>query len=387
MMNKKKNIALIVAAGTGSRSNLDIPKQYFKISNQTILEKTLSCFIKNDMIDAVQVVIHQDHSSHYEQAIGNISYKKKLLPVVTGGLTRQGSVFKGLKAIKDLLPDHVLIHDAARPFLSQSLIRSIILSLENYDGVAPALAITDSLRICKDNIFTDAVSRENLFSVQTPQAFHFQKIYDAHQYAMPHHTDDISIGMAAGLKITYVEGCKKNKKMTTSDDFSHLTPIKTHFPDIRVGHGYDVHRLIQGNNIILGGVSIPCPHTLKGHSDADVLMHALTDAILGSASEHDIGYHFPPSDNQWKNVNSSIFLKKSLSLLNDKGGKLNHIDCTIICERPKISNHREMIRHNIAKICCLSPDRVNIKATTTEKLGFTGRKEGIAANATVTSIF
>ena len=386
-LNKNKNIALIVAAGIGARSGLDFPKQYFKYNHKTILEHTLNCFINHNDIDYIQVIIHQDHESLYEGVIQNITNRSKIRPVAFGGASRQESVLNGLNAIKHMDTHYVLIHDAARPFLNSDLITNLLEKLKICDGTAPALPVTDSLRYLEDSFFTESLSRDNLYSVQTPQAFHYKKILKAHLNTSPDHTDDISVGIEYGLKTTLTKGCRKNIKMTTAEDFKNMIHRHNDFPDIRVGTGYDVHRLIAGDHVILGGIKIPSTFTLKGHSDADVLLHAITDAVLGSASENDIGYHFPPSDNQWENKDSSHFLKYAIELLEKKNGFINHIDCTLICERPKVQPYRTLIRENIAKICALPLERVNIKATTTETLGFTGRKEGIAAEATVTSLF
>jgi len=387
-MTKKNNIALIVAAGIGARSGLDIPKQYFKYNNKTILEHTLSCFLKHPHIDYMQVIIHKDHEALYDKSVQNIANNAKLLPPVVGGKSRQESVFNGLKAIENNDVNYVLIHDAARPFLSSDMIDELLKTLKNYDGAAPALQVTDSLCYTHNTLFTTPLSRDNLYSMQTPQAFHYNKIYHAHLKASPDHTDDVSVAMESDLKISAVQGCKKNIKMTIEDDFKEMMQKQqNNIPDIRIGTGYDVHRLIAGDHVILGGIKIPSHYALKGHSDADVLLHAITDAVLGSASENDIGFHFPPTDNKWKNVSSSHFLEYAIKRLHKKNGYINHIDCTLICENPKIGPYRDMIRDNIAQICGLSTQRVNIKATTTEKLGFTGRKEGIAAEATVTSLF
>ena len=313
------NIAVIVAAGTGSRSGLNIPKQYFQYKNQTILEHTINCFLSHKDIDAIQVIINSDHSDLYHKSISEIKNNKKILPVIIGGNTRQESVLNGLKAIENHNPENVFIHDAARPFLTDNIIDHLLLKLKHHDGAAPALAVTDSLRYVNDGIFSSSISRDNLLSVQTPQAFHFNKIFNAHKNASIDHTDDISVGLSQGLKITYIQGCKNNIKMTTPQDFTEMMQKEnSYIPDIRTGSGYDVHRLISGKSVILGGIEIPCEYALKGHSDADVLLHAITDAVLGSASEHDIGHHFPPTEQKWKNVASSVFLKHAIGLLEQK---------------------------------------------------------------------
>lgn len=378
--------ALVVAAGSGLRTQTNIPKQYLKVKQKSILEYTLDALYNCEHIDKVLCVIAQDATDIYHQSVTD---NPKLLPVVFGGNSRQESVRQGLLALNTYNPDFVLIHDAARPNVDTPLITALLDTLKYYDGVCPALPVTDSLR------HTDgtSISRDNLFMVQTPQAFDFQKILMAHNHCHNTHqhdfTDDIAVAHSYGLTTCFTEGTQKNYKITYPHDlekfmFEQEDTNNQKFPDIRTATGYDVHCLIAGNGVTMGGIKIDCPYMLKGHSDADVLLHAITDALLGTIAAQDIGYHFNPNDNRWQGADSAVFLRHAQKLIVDKGGIINFIDATIICETPKISPHRESIQKNIADILKLPLSRVSIKATTTEKLGFTGRSEGIAVQATAT---
>lgn len=375
-----KNIALVVAGGSSKRMGLNIPKQYIKVKHKAILAHTLKAFYDHPQIDAIICVIAPDMEQMYENSV--IPHPK-LLPVAYGGVTRQESVLKGLEATKKYVPDHVLIHDAARPNVNQVMIDDLISQMQSHDGACPAVAVADSLRY-QDGTYID---RKGLFYIQTPQIFHFDKIFDAHQQAdnegKTDFTDDISLGQAYGLQTSFTVGNINNYKITTQQD---LDKLMNQFPDIRTANGYDVHRLIAGDGVILGGIKINCPFALKGHSDADVALHAVTDALLGTICAEDIGAHFNPNDPEWSGADSTIFLKDAYNRIVEKGGRVNFIDLTIICEKPKIGLHRLAIRENIAMLLQLPLDRVSVKATTTEKLGFTGRQEGIAVQATATVI-
>ncbi len=385
---KHKIVALVVAAGSGLRTQTDIPKQYLKVKQKSILDYTFKALYDCEQIDKVLCVIAKDATDIYQQSVTD---NPKLLPVVFGGNTRQESVRAGLLALNTYNPTFVLIHDAARPNIDTPLIQSLLDSLAHYDGVCPALPVTDSLRH-KDGT---SISRDNLFMVQTPQAFDFQKILMAHNHCHDNHhhdfTDDIAVANYYGLTTCFTKGNFKNYKITYPHDLEKFMSEQENknnhtFPDIRTATGYDVHCLIAGDGVILGGIKIDCPYTLKGHSDADVLLHAITDALLGTIAAQDIGYHFNPNDSSWKGADSAVFLRHAHQLIMDKGGMINFIDATIICETPKINPHRESIQKNIANILKLPLSRVSIKATTTEKLGFTGRSEGIAVQATATVI-
>ncbi len=381
-----KVIALIVAAGSGQRLMTDIPKQYVKVKQKAILDYTLQALIACKQIDAILCVIASDMHDLYHQSITPHS---KILPVVFGGATRQESVRLGLLALETYNPNYVFIHDAARPNIDNTLIENLMDTLNHYDGVCPALPVTDSLRTQDGSV----VPRDNLFMVQTPQAFDFKKILTAHHACYTQHktdfTDDIAIANYHGLKTSFIQGKDENYKITYSYDlekFRQKQMMLNNFPDIRTATGYDVHRLTSGDGIIMGGIKIKCPYKLVGHSDADVLLHAITDALLGTIAMQDIGYHFNPNDMRWKDAASGQFLQYAHQLLQEKQGFINFIDATIICEYPKISPHRESIRENIATLLHLPLEKISIKATTTEKLGFTGRGEGIAVQAIATVI-
>jgi 2-C-methyl-D-erythritol 4-phosphate cytidylyltransferase / 2-C-methyl-D-erythritol 2,4-cyclodiphosphate synthase len=384
-----KHIALIVAAGSGVRTGFAVPKQYVLLNHKMVLTHTIEKFLADKRFDGVQIVINPAHHDLYTQSINAIS-NDKILPVIFGGHTRQESVFCGLTGIYDYNPDYVFIHDAARPFISSDIIDALFDALPEYDGAVPAVAVTDSLRYISPNgIFENSVEREHLMAVQTPQAFDYKKILYAHRHAhthhISHHTDDISVGLSQGLKIKSVSGQDKNMKLTYPSDFK--SDFKNELPDIRVASGYDVHRLIAGDGVILGGVHIPCDYKLLGHSDADVVLHAVTDAVLGACGQQDIGHHFSPQNPQWAGADSAMFMRHAVDLLRQSNGRLNYIDVTIICEVPKISPYREKIRESIAHLCDMPIAKISIKATTTEKLGFTGRGEGIAAQAVTTCYF
>jgi 2-C-methyl-D-erythritol 4-phosphate cytidylyltransferase/2-C-methyl-D-erythritol 2,4-cyclodiphosphate synthase len=344
----------------------------------------------------LSVVIHPDDKSHYLQCIGEITAaeRSRLRPPVFGGSSRQESVRNGLEALAGAQAPHfVLIHDAARPFVDQALVNSALSGARQFGAAIPGLAVTDTIKqVTRDNIIVATPDRAGLRAVQTPQAFSFSLILSAHRLAAKDardYTDDSMVLEATGHEILVFPGDVSNFKITTSEDFARAMALlnKNSFADlldIRVGQGYDVHAFAPGDHIWLGGVSIPHTHSLAGHSDADVLMHALTDALLGAICEGDIGKHFPPSDQKWKGASSEIFLSHACTLIKDKGGAIANVDVTIICEAPKIGPHRDEIRSKLAQIMSLDIERISIKATTTERLGFTGRKEGIASLALAT---
>lgn len=384
-----KTVALIVAAGRGHRFGGELPKQYSKFADKTVLRHTLEAFIRHTDIDSIQVVIHPDDMNLYSEAC----YGLKLHKPVFGGATRQQSVVNGLEALNEDNPDHVLIHDAARPFIDADLITRIIASLkEGSHGILPALSVVDTLKQVSDGVVQKTVSRENLWRAQTPQGFQYQQILSAHKRCEQNIegqnlTDDVSVAEYAGLKVRIIEGSEKNMKITTQDDLTQAKMSSKYLiqAETRTGLGYDVHKFCEGKEVILCGVAIPHNQALLGHSDADVAMHALTDALLGAIGEGDIGTHFPPTDPQWKGASSDVFLRHAATLVMEKSATIINVDVTIICEKPKIVPHREKMEKSIAEILSIDPGRVNIKATTTEKLGFTGRCEGIASQA-VTSI-
>jgi 2-C-methyl-D-erythritol 4-phosphate cytidylyltransferase/2-C-methyl-D-erythritol 2,4-cyclodiphosphate synthase len=309
-----------------------------------------------------------------------------MLPSIVGGATRQESVRRGLEALATALPDIVLIHDAARPLVSHRLIDDVLAALDGgAECAVPLLAVADTLKRNDAGKWT-TVPRDGLHRAQTPQGFRFTKILRAHRhYSAQDVTDDMALAELAGLHITTVTGEDSNMKVTTPDDFALAEAhLRARLGESRVGMGYDVHRFQPGDHIWLCGIKVPHDHALEGHSDADAGLHALTDAILGAIGEGDIGLHFPPSDERWRDAPSWKFLDHAASLVRDKGGAISHCDVTIICERPKVAPYREAMRGRIAEILQLDLSRVSVKATTTEGLGFAGRCEGLAAQAVAT---
>ncbi|MDF2368730.1 bifunctional 2-C-methyl-D-erythritol 4-phosphate cytidylyltransferase/2-C-methyl-D-erythritol 2,4-cyclodiphosphate synthase [Sneathiella sp.] len=376
------SIALIVAAGKGLRTGLNTPKQYTEIAGKTILRRAIDAFLAHPEIETVCVVIGKDDVPHYNEVVTGLD----LLPPVFGGATRQESVRNGLESLTDLAPDFVLIHDAARPFISRELISRCLSKLTQAEAVLPSLSMTDSLKSFEGELITGALNREEIVAAQTPQAFAYASILAAHRtFSGESLTDDTALAERAGIEVAMVEGDPANFKITTPEDIEKArSVIIKSLTDIRTGFGFDVHAFEAGNSVWLGGVNIPHDKRLKGHSDADVALHALTDALLGAISAGDIGTHFPPSEAQWKGAASDRFLRHAANLIGGKGGVINHVDLTIICEAPRIGPHRTAMRARIAEILDISEDRVNLKGTTTEKLGFTGRGEGIAAQAIAT---
>jgi 2-C-methyl-D-erythritol 4-phosphate cytidylyltransferase/2-C-methyl-D-erythritol 2,4-cyclodiphosphate synthase len=382
-MTQEKTLALIVAGGSGSRAPGEVPKQYRDLAGLPVLRRTLALFTRLASIDAVRVVIREEDRELYEACAKDFD----LLPPVKGGATRQDSVRLGLEAMAEDPPARVLIHDAARPFVSARLISGVIATLDTAEAVLPAIPVVDTLRR-KSSAGFEIVARDGLMRAQTPQGFHFGKILDAHRrFTATPATDDIQLAQMAGMNIADVPGDDMNIKLTTAEDFLLAERIaRGGAGDVRTGSGYDVHRFSAGDHVWLCGVKIPHEAGLEGHSDADAGLHALTDAILGALGDGDIGVHFPPSDPQWRGGSSDIFLKHAGGLVAARGGRISHVDVTLICERPKIGPHREAMRVRIADILSIAMDRVSIKATTTEGLGFTGRREGIAAEAVATIV-
>ncbi|BCP53462.1 bifunctional enzyme IspD/IspF [Kaistia sp. 32K] len=381
---------LIVAAGRGVRAGGDMPKQYRTLAGQPILRRTTALFLSHPRIDDVLVVIHPDDADLYGAAVAG---QAGLLPFVTGGATRQESVRRGLEALADRGVTHVLIHDAVRPFASAALIDRVIDALGTSDAVLAASPVTDTLkRADACAIVTDTVPRADLFAAETPQAFRLATILDAHRRAAAEpgdFTDDAGIAEWAGIPVRIVLGERSNIKLTLPEDID-LADQRLRMEallrtgETRVGTGYDVHSFTDGDHVWLGGVEIPHDRKLSGHSDADVALHALTDAVLGAIADGDIGDHFPPSDPQWRGASSDRFLAFAAQRVAARGGVIVNLDLAIIAEAPKIGPHRDAMRARIAEIVGISPGRVGVKATTNEKMGFVGRGEGIAAIATAT---
>ncbi len=377
-----KITGLIVAAGRGSRAGEGIPKQYRDLAGQSVLRRAMLALLAHPDIDAVQVVIHPDDADLYQVASAGIT---GLLAPCFGGATRQNSVLAGLGALEDHAPDLVLIHDAARPFLPIQVISGVIAALDTHAGAFPALGVVDALWQ-GDQVITAPQPRAGLWRAQTPQGFRFADILAAYETAHSDALDDVAVAHMAGMAVAITKGAAENFKITHAEDFQRAEKMVGKSMDIRVGNGFDVHKFGAGDHVTLCGVDIAHDAGLQGHSDADVAMHALTDAIFGGLGEGDIGQWFPPSDPKWKGAASNIFLKKAIERMGARGFTLSHVDCTIICEFPKIGPLAKDMRSNLAGLLKIEIDRVSVKATTSEKLGFTGRGEGIAAIATATLV-
>jgi 2-C-methyl-D-erythritol 4-phosphate cytidylyltransferase/2-C-methyl-D-erythritol 2,4-cyclodiphosphate synthase len=373
---------LIAAGGSGSRVGGGLPKQYKMLGGTPVLRRTMEGFLAHSVISAIQIVVGAGQEPEYEAATVGL----RVLPPVKGGDTRQSSVHNGLRALTMIKPDFVLIHDAARPLTSRRIIDAVIAALEGgAQAVLPMLPIADSLRRLDNHGVGQSVSRDGLCHVQTPQGFRFADILDAHErFADADSTDDISLAELAGLAITAVPGEAENFKLTTANDFALAERLLAGVAETRTGMGFDVHRFVPGDHVWLCGVRIPHDRALEGHSDADAGLHSLTDAILGCLAQGDIGEHFPPSDERWRCAPSSVFLERAAALVRSTGGNVIHCDITIICERPRLAPYREAMRGRIATILNIDIARVSVKATTTEGLGFTGRGEGLAAQAIAT---
>jgi 2-C-methyl-D-erythritol 4-phosphate cytidylyltransferase/2-C-methyl-D-erythritol 2,4-cyclodiphosphate synthase len=384
--------ALIVAAGRGLRAGAAAPKQYRRLGGAPVLCRTLKPFLTESRIGTVLVVIGAGDRPRYDEAIGQLpeSAQARLAPPVEGGETRQDSVRAGLEALAaGGFTGSVLVHDAARPFVSAALIERVLAASAEHVAAIPALAVTDTVkRIDAAGLIDETLPREQLVSVQTPQAFAFQPLLAAHRAAHAAgaggFTDDSAIMEWAGHRVATFAGDPMNLKLTHPGDFDlaeqrFARPLVT-----RTGTGYDVHAFVDGDHVWLGGVKIPHSRGVTAHSDGDVALHALTDAILGALADGDIGSHFPPSDPQWRGASSDRFLAFAAERVRQRGGRIDHLDLTIVCEGPKVGPHREAIRARIAEITGLRLDQVGAKATTSERLGFTGRGEGIAALATAT---
>ena len=376
-------IALVVGAGRGRRFGGQVPKQYLDLGGQPVLRRSLSAFASHPGVDAVRAVIHADDGDLYARAAQGL----ELLPPVPGGATRQDSVRLGLESLADAGPATVLIHDAARPFVDHGVISRVLEALEEAPAAIPAVAVADTLKRGRHGVIEDTVERRDLWRAQTPQGFRYPEILEAHRrFAGRQLTDDAAVAENAGLAVALVPGSEENLKVTTGEDL-HRAARLLGAGDVRTGSGFDVHRFGPGDQVMLCGVAVPCDGALIGHSDADVGLHALTDALLGAIAAGDIGSHFPPDDPQWQGAPSRIFLEEASRLVSGLGGVITGVDVTLICERPRIAPHRTAMCLRIAEILDLAAARVSVKGTTTERLGFTGRGEGIAAQAVATVRF
>jgi 2-C-methyl-D-erythritol 4-phosphate cytidylyltransferase/2-C-methyl-D-erythritol 2,4-cyclodiphosphate synthase len=377
--------ALIVAAGRGQRAGLDLPKQYAELGGMSVLARGLGVLLAHPRIAAVLCVVHPEDRALYDAAVTGLD-TTRLLPAVSGAETRQGSVCAGLEALASAPPEIVLIHDAARPFLTAALIDRAIAAAAEHGAAVPAVPVADSLAEADALVLGRHLQRERLRAIQTPQAFRFSLILAAHRQARAGgFTDDAGIAAAAGHPVHLFAGDSTNYKLTDAADFVRARRELGEGMRTVVATGYDVHAFRPGDAVMLGGVAIAHDRALDGHSDADVVLHALTDAVLGCIADDDIGTHFPPSDPRWRGASSDRFLAHAVAGLRARGGILDHLDATIVCEVPRIGPHREAMRARIAAICALPVASVSVKATTSEGLGFTGRREGIAALATASA--
>lgn len=378
------NAAIIVAAGRGSRAGGDQPKQWQPLAGRRVIDWTVAAFRATPGLDRIVVVLHPDDLDLFTPPDG--------VEVTTGGETRARSVRNGLEYLAATAGDasimYALIHDVARCCTKPAYISYVLYEIQSQGtrAAAPALPVTDALWQGADGIVTGTLDRTGLFRAQTPQAFVFDDILEAHRNHRGDAADDVEVARAAGIPVRIIDGSESNLKITHPDDFERARKILVNQMDIRVGNGYDVHRFGDGDHVTLCGVRIPHTRGLQGHSDADVGMHTITDAIYGALAIGDIGQHFPPSDPQWKGAASDIFLRHAVGLVQKNGFEINNIDLTLICEHPKIGPHAQPMRQALSDITGLSIDRISVKATTSERLGFTGREEGIAAQATATLV-
>jgi 2-C-methyl-D-erythritol 4-phosphate cytidylyltransferase/2-C-methyl-D-erythritol 2,4-cyclodiphosphate synthase len=385
-MHQKRTAAIIVAAGRGLRAGSGGPKQYRSIGGRTVISRAMEPFCGHPQIFAVQPVLNPDDAAMFNQAVRDMRYR----PPASGGATRQASVHAGLEALASQSPDIVLIHDAARPFVTAALISRAIDAADATGAAVPAIPVTDTIKLIGMTGHVEATpERARLRIAQTPQAFRFDVILAAHRRAARDDrgdfTDDAALAEWAGLTVATFEGDAANMKLTTSEDFvREEVRLGAMLGDIRTGTGYDVHAFGDGDHLMICGVRVPHHRGFLAHSDGDVGLHALVDAILGALADGDIGSHFPPSDPQWKGAASDKFLKYAVDRVTARGGRIANLEVTLICERPKVGPHRDAMRARIAEISGLNVSRVAVKATTSERLGFTGREEGIAATASAT---
>jgi 2-C-methyl-D-erythritol 4-phosphate cytidylyltransferase/2-C-methyl-D-erythritol 2,4-cyclodiphosphate synthase len=378
--------AVVVAGGRGLRAGGEIPKQYKLIAGVPVIRSSLALFAGHPEIAAVQPVIHGDDGDLFAAASAGLDVRAP----VRGGETRQGSVRAGLEALASVAPDIVLVHDAARPFASKALVSRAIAAARAAKAAIPVLPVTDTIkRVDGGGRVIETLDRSRLVTVQTPQAFLYPLLHEAHRRAADggrdDFTDDAALAEWAGIAVSVFAGEAANVKLTTERDFAraeaeHLAGVA----DVRTGSGFDVHAFGDGDHVMLGGVSIPHMRGVIGHSDADVALHALTDAVLGALADGDIGHHFPPSDPQWRGASSDRFLAFACGRVRSRGGIIAHLDVTVVCEAPRVGPYRDAMRARIAAIAGIAVERVAVKATTSERLGFTGRGEGLVAMATAT---
>ncbi len=373
--------AVIVAAGEGLRAGQPVPKQFAMWRGKPVLRHSAEALAAAGAAPIV-VAIPAGADAVAAEALAGIDG----VSLITGGASRQASVRMALESMEVVTPDLVLIHDAARPVLPRSVIERLLAALSANQGAIPVLPVVDSLAVEQSGLMGGTADRESLRRVQTPQAFHYPAILAAHRCwdGDDNAGDDAQVARAAGMNVAFVEGDEKLYKLTFAEDFLPYT--RADQPAVRIGTGFDVHRLVEGEELWLCGIKLDHTHGLSGHSDADVALHAVVDALLGAAGKGDIGDHFPPSDPQWKGASSDRFVTHAVSLVADTGYAVGNVDLTIICEAPKIGPHRDAMRERLAGLLGIQAQHVNVKATTTERLGFTGRGEGIAAQAAATIV-
>ncbi|MEO3999726.1 bifunctional 2-C-methyl-D-erythritol 4-phosphate cytidylyltransferase/2-C-methyl-D-erythritol 2,4-cyclodiphosphate synthase [Mesorhizobium sp. CAU 1732] len=394
MMGEGRVGIVIVAAGRGERAgqSSEGPKQYRRIGGKAIIRHTLEVFLDHPAVAGVAVAIHPDDEALFSDAAGSLASRVTL---VHGGASRQSSTRLALQALAGSDIDVALIHDAVRPFVDHALVERVLDGLKHGGGSLPALPVSDTIKKSADNgVVSGTVSRDGLFAAQTPQGFPFKAILAAHEQASEagrdDFTDDAAIAEWAGIPVTIVMGSPDNIKLTWARDIEMADArlrAANSFPDVRTGNGYDVHAFDEGGHVTLCGVEIPHHKRLSGHSDADVGLHALTDALLATCGAGDIGTHFPPSDMRWRGAASKIFVAEAVRIVRERGGRIANADITLICEAPKIGPHREAMTDALGEMLSISRDRISVKATTNERLGFLGREEGIAAIATATVVF
>ncbi|HEV2098834.1 MAG TPA: bifunctional 2-C-methyl-D-erythritol 4-phosphate cytidylyltransferase/2-C-methyl-D-erythritol 2,4-cyclodiphosphate synthase [Stellaceae bacterium] len=373
---------LVVAAGRGSRFGGDLPKQYLPLGGTTVLWHAVAALVRHPRVTQVLVAIRPEDKELFDNAVAGLN----LLEPVAGGATRQESVRIGLEALASYHPRRVLIHDGARPFPDPALIDRVLDGLDEASAVIPCLPLSDTIKRAESGLIGATIDRSALWRAQTPQGFHFDAILAAHRAAADRElTDDSAVAEAAGLTPLMVAGNEDNLKVTTAADLVAADRLlAARHGDIRVGQGFDVHAFGPGDRVVICGVEIPHGAGLVGHSDADVGFHALTDALMGAIGAGDIGVHFPPNDPRWRGAASDRFLRHAADLVQERGGMVAAVDVTIICERPKIGPHRAAMIERVAGILAIAAERVSVKATTTDRLGFTGRGEGVAAQAVAT---
>jgi len=374
-------IALVVAGGRGSRFGGELPKQYRSLAGTALLRHSVETFCRHPHIDGVRVVIHPDDQALYDEAMHGLN----LLPPCYGGKERQDSARLGLESLAEIKPNRVLIHDAARPFVDAGTIERVIAALNDAAGAIAAVPVTDTLKRGDDGHIVGTVDRADLWRAQTPQGFRYDEILAAHRAVAGNSlTDDAAVAERAGLNVMLVQATEENFKVTTEEDLRRAERLLDASIEQRVGTGFDVHHFGSGNHVMICGLRVEHSHGTVGHSDADVGLHALTDALLGTIGAGDIGSHFPPSDPRWKGAASERFLRHAASLVEARGGSIVNVDVTIICEKPKVGPHRDAMRQRLAEILGIAVERVSVKATTTDRLGFAGRGEGMAAQAAAT---